>query len=79
MIKNFYYRFLFVVTFITGFLFICSVPEVTDMINWILLGCIFSGLYWVTYRSFKDLSKERIDEILYIDFFKKIGYDFSEE
>lgn len=79
MIKNFHYRFLLVATFITGCLFICSVPEVSNVINWLLLAGIFFFLYNVTYKSFKRLSQERINEILYLNFFKKIGIDFSKE
>lgn len=79
MNKNFYYRILLVVTFIVGVLFIGSVPETTKMINWILFGCTFFFLYWITYRSFKGLSKEQIDEILFVNQLKKYGIDINEE
>lgn len=79
MNKNFYYRILLVVTFIVGFLFIGSVPEATKTINWILFGSIFFCLYGITYKSFKGLSKEQIDEILFVNQLKKYGIDINEE
>lgn len=79
MIKNFYYRFLLVITFVIGYLFICSVPEASNNFSWIALGCTFFFLYWVTYKSFKRLSRERISEILFADTFKKFGIDINED
>lgn len=79
MIKNFHYRYLLVITFIVGCLFICSIPEASNMTSWMMFGITFGILCWMTHRAFKNLSKERINEILMLDFFKKIGCDFSEE
>lgn len=79
MIKNFHYRFLLVITFITGCLFICSVPEASDKTAWMILGGTFGLLYWMSYRAFKNLPQERINEILFADTFKKFGIDINED
>ena len=79
MNKNFYYRFLLITTFITGFLFIGSVPEASNSFAWICLGTVFVILYFVTYRSMKNLSEDRINEILMVDKFKKFGIDINED
>ena len=79
MIKNFHYRFLLVVTFITGCLFIFSAPAELDNTSWIILGGKFGILCWLSYRTFKALSKERINEILFADTFKKFGIDIDED
>jgi len=79
MIKNLYYRVLSIATLVTGVFFVVSVPELTDNINWVLLGATFLFLaYWMK-KDFSKLSQDRINEILYLDFFKKIGCDFSNE
>jgi len=79
MIKNLYYRVLAIATLVTGVFFVVSVPELTDNINWVLLGATFLFLaYWMK-KDFSKLSQDRINEILYLDFFKKIGCDFSNE
>ena len=79
MIKNFHYRFLLAVTFITGCLFIFSVPEELDNTAWIILGGVFGLLYWITRRTFKNLSQKRINEILFADTFKKFCIDIDED
>ena len=79
MIKNFHYRFLLVVTFITGCLFIFSAPAELDNASWIILGGVFGLLYWITRRTFKNLSQKRINEILFADTFKKFGIDIDED
>lgn len=79
MIKNFHYRFLLVATFITGCLFIYSVPEASNKCSWIAFGCTFFFLYWVTYKIFKGLSRERINEILFADTLKRFNIDIDEE
>jgi len=79
MIKNFHYRFLLIATIICGTFFFCSVPEASNTYAWLGLGFTFGFLYFVTYKSFKGLSEERKNEILCLEFFKKIGFDFSKE
>jgi len=79
MVKNFYYRFILVLTIIFGTLFIGSVPEMMKTSNWVTLALIFFSLYALTYKEFSKFSDERRNEILYLDFFKKIGCDFSKE
>ena len=79
MISNFYYRFLLVVTFFVGLFFIGSIPEMINFGSWFIWGITFFILGYFVYISFKNLSSERINEILYLNFFKKIGCDFSEE
>jgi len=77
--KNLYYRVLAIATIFTGFLFILAVPEMMKTIDWVLLGATFFFLaYWMK-REFSKLSEDRINEILLLSFFKKIGCDFSEE
>lgn len=79
VIKNLYYRVLTIATIFTGILFATSVPEATNNINWMILGAIFLFLaYWMN-KDFSRLSQDRINEILYLNFFKKIGCDFSKE
>jgi len=79
MIKNLYYRVLAIATIFTGILFLSSVPELTDNVNWMLLAATFLFLaYWMK-NDFSKLSQDRINEILYLSFFKKIGCDFSKE
>lgn len=79
MSKNFYYRFLVIVTTLVGILFIGSVPETMKTSTWIIWTFTFFTLCYFTYTSFKNLSEDRINEILCLNFFKKIGCDFSEE
>ena len=79
MNKNFYYRFLLVVTFIVGILFMMAVPELSNQTAYCGLGVIFIILATMTYNSLKDLSEDRINEILGLEFFKSIGCDFSKE
>ena len=79
MIKNFHYRFLLVVTFITGCLFILSATAELDNTSWIILGGIFGIFCWLSHRTFKNLSKERINEILFADTFKKFGIDIDDD
>lgn len=79
MNKNFYYRMLLVATLIVGGLFICSIPEMSVTFDWVFLGVTFLFLYWVCRKTYGELPQERINEILYLDFFKKIGCDFSNE
>ena len=79
MIKNFHYRFLLAVTFITGCLFIFSAPAELDNTSWIILGGIFGIFCWLSHRTFKNLSQERINEILFADTFKKFGIDIDED
>ena len=79
MIKNFYYRFILVLTIVFGTLFVGSVPEMMKTSNWVTLSLVFFGLFILTYKEFGRLSNERRNEILYLDFFKKIGCDFSKE
>ena len=79
MIKNLYYRVLAVATVFTGILFLSSVPELTDNVNWILLGTTFFFLSYLMKNEFSKLSNDRINKILYLSFFKKIGSDFSKE
>ena len=75
--KNLYYRVLAIATIFTGILFVSSVPEVTT--NWMLFTATFFFLaYWMK-RDFSKLSQDRINEILCLNFFKKIGCDFSKE
>ena len=79
MIKNLYYRVLAVATVFTGILFLSSVPELTSNINWILIGTAFFFLSYLMKNEFSKLSNDRINKILYLSFFKKIGSDFSKE
>ena len=79
MIKNLYYRVLTVATVFTGILFLSSVPELTANVNWILLGTTFFFLSYLMKNEFSKLSNDRINKILYLSFFKKIGSDFSKE
>lgn len=79
MIKNLYYRVLTVATVFTGILFLSSVPELTDNVNWIFLGTTFFLLSYLMKNEFSKLSNDRINKILYLSFFKKIGSDFSKE
>ena len=79
MIKNFFYRFLLVVTLIYGIIFACSSPDDSHFGNWIILGVGLFILIGMCFYSFKNLSQERINEILYLDLCKKIGCDFTEE
>ena len=79
MNKNFYYRFLLIATFITGFLFIVLVLEASNSFAWICLGTVFVILYFATYRSMKNVSEDRINEIRMADKFKKFGIDITEE
>ena len=79
MIKNLYYRVLTVATVFTGILFLSSVPELTDNVNWILLGTMFFFFSYLMKNEFSKLSNDRINKILYLSFFKKIGSDFSKE
>ncbi len=79
MISNFYYRYLLVITFIVGMFFICSVPEMINFGSWFIWGITFIILGYFVYISFRNLPSERINEILYLNFFKKIGCDFSTE
>lgn len=79
MVKNLYYRVLTIATIFTGILFAMSVPEATNNVNWMLLGATFFFIaYWMK-KDFSKLSQDRINEIFYLDFFKKIGCDFSKE
>lgn len=77
--KNIYYRVLAIATIFTGFLFILSVPEMMKTIDWVLLGATFFFLAYQMKREFSKLSEDRINEILFLSFFKKIGCDFSKE
>ena len=79
MIKNLYYRVLTVATVFTGILFLSSVPELTDNVNWIFLGTTFFFLSYLMKNEFSKLSNDHINKILYLSFFKKIGSDFSKE
>ena len=79
MISNFHYRFLLVITFFVGLFFISSIPEMINFGSWFIWGITFFILGYFVYISFKNLSSERINEILMLDFFKKIGCDFSVE
>lgn len=79
MIKNLYYRVLTVATVFTGILFLSSVPELTSNVNWIFLGTTFFLLSYLMKNEFSKLSNDRINKILYLSFFKKIGSDFSKE
>ena len=79
MIKNFHYRFLVIVTTLVGIFFIGSVPEMMKTSTWVIWGFTFFTLCYFTHTSFKNLSQDRINEILYLNFFKKIGCDFSKE
>lgn len=79
MVKNFYYRFLVIVTTLVGILFIGSVPEMMKTSTWIIWAFTFFTLCYFVYINFKNLSEDRINEILWLNFFKKIGCDFSEE
>ena len=79
MIKNLHYRVLVFANVFTGILFLSSVPEMTVNINWILLGTTFFFLSYLTKNEFSKLFNDRINKILYLSFFKKIGSDFSKE
>ena len=79
MIKNFFYRFLLVVTLIYGIIFACSTPDDSHFTNWFIFGIGLVILIGMCFYSFKNLSQERINEILCLNFFKKIGCDFTEE
>ena len=68
-----------VATVFTGILFLSSVPELTANINWIFLGTTFFFLAYSMKKEFSKLSNDRINQILYLSFFKKIGSDFSKE
>ena len=77
MVKNLYYRVLAIATFVTGVLFVGSVPEATA--KWMLLGATFFFLAYQMKKDFSKLSQDHINEILCLNFFKKIGCDFSKE
>ena len=79
MNKNFYYRFLLVVTFIVGILFMMAVPELSNQTAYCGLGVIFIILATMTYNSLKGLSEDRIYALLGLEFLKSIRCDFSKE
>ena len=80
MKRNLYYRVLVIATFVTGILFVTTVPELTDdFINWMIITATFFFLTYSMKKEFSKLSNDRINQILYLNFFKKIGSDFSKE
>lgn len=80
MKRNLYYRVLVIATFFTGILFVTTVPELTDdIINWMIITATFFFLAYSMKKEFSKLSNDRINQILYLSFFKKIGSDFSKE
>ena len=80
MKRNLYYRVLVIATFVTGILFVTTVPELTDdIINWMIVTATFFFLVYSMKKEFSKLSNDRINQILYLSFFKKIGSDFSKE
>lgn len=80
MKRNLYYRVLVIATFVTGILFVTTVPELTDnVINWMIITATFFFLAYSMKKEFSKLSNDRINQILYLSFFKKIGSDFSKE
>jgi len=79
MIKNFYYRFLVIATTLVGMVFIGTVPEMVKTSTCVILGVVFFTLCYFVGTIFKNLSQDRINDILCLNFFKKIGCDFSKE
>ena len=75
--KNFYYRFLFIVTLFTGCLFICTMHNSFSYV--LVLGTVFGILFGISYFTFSNMSKEYIDELLMVKVFEKYGINFDED
>lgn len=75
---NFIYRVILLATVLTGMMLISVDTDYTAMTSVLMLAFVFFSLCFICYKLFKSLSQERMNEILFINTFKKFGISIED-
>ena len=76
--KTFIYRLLIIATVICSALYVSSVDSIKDMGVFTAFTILTIVLCWASWLVFKDINQEDLYEILFVNKFKKIGFDIDE-
>lgn len=76
--KTFIYRLLIIATVICSALYVSSVDSIKDMDVFRAFTIFTITLGGVSWLVFKDIDKEDLYEILFVNKLKKIGFDIDE-